>query len=155
MGDRALNRHATARNRGSAFGKTHARANLHPQRRHASVGSISRRSFARAGGVHFAGGGFRGGRGGRRSDVRLKHDITLLGRLGNGVGFYRFAYSGSDKAYVGVIAQELQAIMPEAVAQGRDGYLKVFYHKIGLRLQTYDRWIASGARIPGAAGTHY
>ena len=35
-----------------------------------------------------------GGGGGRRSDVRLKHDIVLLGRLDDGLGFYRFIYNG-------------------------------------------------------------
>jgi hypothetical protein len=95
-------------------------------------------------------GGGRGGRagGGRRSDITLKHNIALLGRFDNGLGFYRFSYNGSDKAYVGVMAQEVKAIMPEAVVRGRDGYLEVFYEKLGLKFQTYDQWIASGARIP-------
>jgi hypothetical protein len=93
------------------------------------------------------GGGGRGG-GGRRSDVTLKHDITLLGRLDNGLGFYRFSYNGSNQAYVGVMAQEVQTIMPHAVVRGRDGYLKVFYDRLGLKFQTYDQWIASGAQVP-------
>ena len=42
-----------------------------------------------------------GGRGGRRSDVALKHNIVLLGRLDNGLGLYRFAYNGSNQVYVG------------------------------------------------------
>jgi hypothetical protein len=91
-------------------------------------------------------GGGRGG--GRRSDVALKHDIYLLGRLDNGLGFYRFSYNGSDRAYVGVIAQEVQAVMPSAVVRGPDGYLRVFYHKLGVPFQTYDQWIASGAHVP-------
>ena len=86
-----------------------------------------------------------GGRGGRRSDVRLKHDIALLGRLDYGLGLYRFKYNGSEKAYVGVIAQEVQTINPDAVVRGRDGYLKVFYEKLGLKFQTYDQWIANRA----------
>ena len=95
------------------------------------------------------GGGGGGGRGGgRRSDIALKHDIYLLGRLDNGLGFYRFSYNGSDKAYVGVIAQEVQAVMPSAVVRGRDGYLRVFYYELGVPFQTYDQWIASGAHIP-------
>jgi uncharacterized protein DUF3300/endosialidase-like protein len=102
--------------------------------------------MARGGGGGRGGGG-RGG-GGRRSDVRLKHDITLLGHLDNGVGFYRFVYNGGEKAYVGVLAQEVQTIMPQAVTRDRDGYLRVFYDKLGLPFQTYDHWIASGARIP-------
>ena len=93
------------------------------------------------------GGGGRGG-GGRRSDATLKHDITLLGRLNNGLGFYRFSYNGSNQAYVGVMAQEAQTIMPEAVVRGRDGYLEVFYDKLGLKFQTYEQWIASGAQVP-------
>ena len=87
---------------------------------------------------------------GRRSDIRLKHDITLLGRLDDGLGFYRFAYNGSDKAYVGVMAQEVQTVEPEAVVVGRDGYFRVLYGQLGFKMQTYDQWIASGARIPSA-----
>ena len=64
------------------------------------------------------------GCGGRRSDASLKHDVALLGYLDNGLGFYRFAYHGSQTAYVGVMAQEVQQVMPEAVVRGRDGYLK-------------------------------
>ena len=96
------------------------------------------------------GGGGRGGGGGggRRSDIRLKHDIALLGRLDNGLGFYRFAYNGGDKVYVGVMAQEVEAVVPDAVTRGRDGYLRVYYDKLGLKFQTYQAWIASGARMP-------
>jgi hypothetical protein len=93
------------------------------------------------------GGGGRGG-GGRRSDLTLKHNITLVGRLDNGLGFYRFSYNGSNQAYVGVMAQEVKTIMPEAVLRGRDGYLEVFYDKLGLKFQTYEQWIASGAQVP-------
>jgi hypothetical protein len=91
----------------------------------------------------------------RRSDMMLKHDVALLGHLDNGLGFYRFSYNGSDKAYVGVMAQEAQTVMPAAVVRGSDGYLRVSYDKLGLTLQTYDRWLASGARVPaGAPGAH-
>jgi hypothetical protein len=91
----------------------------------------------------------RQGRGGRRSDVALKHDIVLLGRLNNGLGLYRFAYNGSDQVYVGVLAQEVQEVMPQAVVRDRDGYLRVHYDKLGLTFQTYRQWIASGAQVPG------
>ena len=106
------------------------------------------------GGARAAGGGGRGGGGGggRRSDINLKHDIVLLGVLDNGLGFYRFAYDGSDKAYVGVMAQEVQGVLPGAVVRGRDGYLRVFYEKLGLKFESYDRWVASGARIPSVSG---
>jgi hypothetical protein len=108
------------------------------------------------GGVARGGGGGGGGRGGgggggRRSDMRLKHDIVPLGRLDDGLGFYRFAYNGSDRTYVGVMAQEVQAVMPGAVTQGRDGYLRVYYDKLGVKFQTYKAWLAAGAKIPNAA----
>ena len=107
---------------------------------------------AGGGGGGRGGGGGGGGGGGRRSDINVKHDIALLGRLDNGLGFYRYSYIGSDKAYVGVMAQEVQAVMPEAVVRGRDGYLRVFYDKLGLTFKTYKHWVASGARIPSATG---
>jgi hypothetical protein len=87
----------------------------------------------------------------RRSDMMLKHDISLVGHLDNGLGFYRFSYNDSDKAYVGVMAQEVQTVMPAAVVRGRDGYLLVNYDKLGLSFQTYDQWVASGAHVPAGA----
>jgi len=133
-------------------------AGTHPRHRTAHRGGINRgmgggRSF-RGGGRSFGGGG-RGGRGGggrrgggRRSDITLKHDIVLLGHLANGLGFYRFSYIGSERAYVGVMAQEVQTVMPKAVVRDGDGTLRVFYEKLGIRFQTYEEWIASGARVP-------
>jgi hypothetical protein len=102
------------------------------------------------GGGGFGGGGGRGGGGGggRRSDIALKHDIVLLGHLANGLGYYRFSYLGSHKAYVGVMAQEVENVMPEAVTRGSDGYLRVTYEKLGLKFRTYSDWLAGGARIP-------
>jgi Protein of unknown function (DUF3300) len=106
-----------------------------------------------AGGGGFRGGGGGGGRGGgggggRRSDIALKHDIVLLGHLANGLGYYRFSYLGSRKAYVGVLAQEVQGLMPGAVTRGADGYLRVYYDKLGLKLRSYRDWLAGGAKIP-------
>ena len=105
---------------------------------------------ARGGGGGFGGGGGGrgGGGGGRRSDITLKHDIVLLGHLDNGLGYYRFSYIGSDKAYVGVMAQEVEQVRPDAVTRGSDGYLRVYYDKLGLKFRTYRDWIAGGAKIP-------
>ena len=107
----------------------------------------------RGGGGARAGGGGAGWRSRWRwrptaSDITLKHDIVLLGHLANGLGFYRFGYNGSDRAYVGVIAQEVQATMPQAVVRDHDGSLRVFYDKLGIKFQTYEHWIAAGARVP-------
>ena len=99
-------------------------------------------------------GGMRGGGGrGRRSDLRLKHDVTLLGYMPNGLGFYRFVYNGGRKVFVGVVAQDVKAVMPDAVFRAKDGYLRVEYDKIGVKFQSYDAWQASGGRIPGALPT--
>jgi len=141
---------------GNALGNVQSgrTTNLQSQRGRASVGGGGggARVGGGGGGGRVAGGGGRaGGGGGRRSDIRLKHDVVLIGHLDNGLGFYRFAYYGSDKAYVGVLAQEVQSVEPDAVVVGRDGYLRVFYDKLGLKLQTYEQWIASGAQIPSAA----
>ena len=72
----------------------------------------------------------------------------LLGRFDNGLGYYRFAYNGSGKAYVGVMAQEVRAIRPDAVAIGRDGYLRVSYERLGLPFRSYDNWVVSGGLLP-------
>jgi Protein of unknown function (DUF3300)/Chaperone of endosialidase len=136
--------------------------NVSSGRAASAASARGRASFASAGGGGFrgggggGGGGFRGGGGGgrggggggRRSDLALKHDIVLLGHLDNGLGFYRFSYLGSDKAYVGVIAQEVQAVLPAAVTRGRDGYLRVYYERLGVKFQTYKDWLAGGAHIP-------
>ena len=80
--------------------------------------------------------------------MRLKHDIVLLGRLGDGLGYYRFVYNGGHTAYVGVMAQEVEAVMPEAVSFGRDGYMRVSYDVLGLPFETYAHWLADGAHLP-------
>jgi hypothetical protein len=82
----------------------------------------------------------------------LKHDVVLLGHLDNGLGYYRFSYLESSKIYVGVIAQEVTELMPEAVTRGRDGYLRVYYEKLGLKFRTYQDWLADGAQIPTRSG---
>ena len=138
---------AAAGNRGGANG---ARGGGHGGGGRGSFASanVSRASLGGArmgGGAARAGGGGRGG-GGRRSDIRLKHDIILLGHLDNGLGLYRFAYNGSEKAYVGVMAQEVEQVRPDAVVRGHDGYLRVRYSRLGLTFQTYDQWLANGAR---------
>ena len=94
------------------------------------------------------GGGGRGGGGARRSDMRLKHDIVLLGRLDDGLGYYRFVYNGGHTAYVGVMAQEVRTVAPEAVMRGADGYMRVSYDVLGLPFETYEQWVATGAHLP-------
>jgi len=119
-----------------------------------AVGMGGGGGFRAGGGGMRLGGGARGGGGrvggggrGRRSDIMLKHDIVLLSHLRNGLNVYRFTYNGSTKPYVGVIAQEVQQIWPDAVERGSDGYLRVHYEKLGIKFQSYEQWLASHDRV--------
>lgn len=77
------------------------------------------------------------------SDIRLKRDISRLSCLDRGICLYRFRYRGDATFYVGVMAQEVARIVPDAVVHGPDGYLRVRYDRLGLTFQTWDAWILS------------
>ena len=85
------------------------------------------------------------------SDRRLKRDIAKVGRLDNGLNLYRYRYLWSDTVYVGVMAQEVALLMPEAVLRGSDGFLRVDYGRLGLRMMTWDEWLASAACVKASA----
>lgn len=69
------------------------------------------------------------------SDVRLKRDVALVGRRSDGLGLYRFRYLWSDEVFVGVMAQEVALILPDAVRRDPlTGYLGVDYGRLGLTL---------------------
>jgi len=77
------------------------------------------------------------------SDARLKRDIVLVGRLDDGLGLYQYRYLWSDTVYVGVMAQEVALIHPDAIVRGGlDDYLRVDYGRLGLRLMTLPEWEA-------------
>jgi outer membrane immunogenic protein len=77
------------------------------------------------------------------SDMRLKRDIALVGHLDGGLGLYRYRYLWDDTIYVGVMAQEVAQVAPQAVLLGSDGYLRVNYSQLGLRMQTWEDWSAA------------
>ena len=94
-------------------------------------------------------GGWGGGWGYRRwhySDVNLKHDIVPVGHLPNGLGLYRFSYNGSDEVFVGVMAQEVARVMPDAVRRATNGYLQVDYARVGVPMMTWEQWVEAGER---------
>ncbi|HAC57209.1 MAG TPA: hypothetical protein DCF73_02495 [Rhodobiaceae bacterium] len=62
------------------------------------------------------------------SDVRLKNDICRIGTLDNGLGVYRFRYIWGGPETVGLMAQEVQRIIPHAVRKFGD-YLAVNYRE--------------------------
>lgn len=61
------------------------------------------------------------------SDRRLKENIRAVGQLDNGLTVYCFNYKGSNVPQIGLIAQEVQEVKPEAVVEGDDGFLRVRY----------------------------
>lgn len=62
------------------------------------------------------------------SDIRLKSNIEKIGELPNGLNVYE--YDIFDRHEVGVIAQEVLEIIPEAVFTHPSGYLMVDYSKV-------------------------
>lgn len=64
------------------------------------------------------------------SDFRLKEDIQTLGILSSGIRVVHYRYRGLPGRYVGVIAQEVALVNPEAVACDQSGYLMVDYSKV-------------------------
>lgn len=59
------------------------------------------------------------------SDRRLKTNIVRVGTHKRGFGIYDYELFGHPQR--GVMADEVQKIMPEAVVKGPDGYLRVRY----------------------------
>lgn len=74
------------------------------------------------------------------SDSRLKEAVVPLKQLANGVELYRFRYKGDTEVYVGVIAQQVARLVPDAVVRGDDGYLRVDYDRLGLKFMTWMEW---------------
>lgn len=66
------------------------------------------------------------------SDVRAKMDITYIGQLEPGIGWYTFRYKHDpDTVHEGVMAQEVIQVRPEAVHEYR-GLLHVDYAQLGV-----------------------
>ena len=73
---------------------------------------------------------------GFKSDRRLKQDIELVGRDERTMlPLYEFAYkSDPSRRFLGVMADEVEAYMPEAVGEGEDGYKFVNYAMLGIEM---------------------
>ena len=76
------------------------------------------------------------------SDSRAKRDIALLKHLDNGLDLYRFRYLTGDETWVGVIAQHVAIVRPDAVSRGADGFFRVDYGKLGLKPMLLAEWRA-------------
>jgi hypothetical protein len=70
------------------------------------------------------------------SDIAIKENIRQVGVLSNGLGVYEYEYKPAYKntwghgQQIGVMAQEVEQIIPEAVSVHPDGYKMVDYSKI-------------------------
>jgi hypothetical protein len=80
------------------------------------------------------------------SDIRLKRDITAIGTE-NGFPVYKFRYNQDhdyvrhvnlpDAEYIGVMAQDVENIMPEAVFE-IEGFKRVNYGMIGVEMREVE-----------------
>ena len=65
------------------------------------------------------------------SDIRLKKDIKKVGKLRDGINIYSFKYINHKDLpkgeHIGVMAQEVEKVIPEAVITMADGYKAVDY----------------------------
>lgn len=62
------------------------------------------------------------------SDIRAKTDIQVVGTLDNGLPVYLYRYIGSPEYHIGLMAQEVEEIKPDAVYVGDDGLKRVLYN---------------------------
>ena len=70
------------------------------------------------------------------SDRRLKENIELVGvDERTGLNLYEFTYKGGDGTrFIGVMADEAEQVMPEAVYTMPDGYKAVNYAALGIEM---------------------
>lgn len=66
---------------------------------------------------------------GLKSDIRVKNSIKRVGATDSGLPVYTFKYNGSDVTHMGVMAQDVEKVNPDAVIE-IDGVKRVYYDKI-------------------------
>ena len=80
------------------------------------------------------------------SDRRLKSAIMHLATMPNGISIYAFRYLWSEQVYVGVMAQDLihHPVFGAAIKLAADGFYRVNYALLGLRMVTIEEWKRDG-----------
>lgn len=80
------------------------------------------------------------------SDRRLKSSIMHLATMLNGIRIYSFRYLWSEQVYVGVMAQDLihHPVFGVAIRLAADGFYRVNYALLGLRMVTIEEWKRDG-----------
>jgi hypothetical protein len=79
------------------------------------------------------------------SDIRVKDDIERIGTLNDGIPIYRYRYKGSPETRIGVVAQDVERVMPEAVAETPSGIKLVDYRKATDYSAGLDRFMRMAA----------
>lgn len=70
------------------------------------------------------------------SDIAIKQDIQRVGKLNNGLSLFKYQYKPEYRDtwghgfHIGVMAQEVEKIIPDAVSIHTDGYKMVDYGKV-------------------------
>jgi hypothetical protein len=74
------------------------------------------------------------------SDRRLKQHVKRVGAIPNGLPLYSFQYIWGGPTFVGVMAQDVLRVMPDAVMTDPDGFYRVDYEMLGTRMMTLPHW---------------
>ncbi|MBR3899647.1 MAG: tail fiber domain-containing protein, partial [Elusimicrobiaceae bacterium] len=61
------------------------------------------------------------------SDARIKENLRPVGQLFNGLTIYAFNFPGEDITRIGLVAQEVEQVLPQAVKESEEGLLMVDY----------------------------
>jgi Chaperone of endosialidase len=78
---------------------------------------------------------------GTTSDIRTKENIELVGWLPNGLPVYEFEYKPEFKAeagegrYRGVMAQDVEKVIPDAIVTMANGYKGIKYALVGTEME--------------------
>ena len=109
------------------------------QRGFSDIGRLAGRYYGQPGGTGYmapvedrsiySAPGFEAGMDDYYSDARLKTNVRKLGTRADGLGVYEFNYVWGGPKQIGLMAQEVQPLYPDAVTE-RGGYLMVNYGKV-------------------------
>lgn len=68
------------------------------------------------------------------SDPALKENVVLVDESPLGFNIYEFNFKGDETRWRGVMADEVEEVMPEAITIDSDGYRHVNYDMIGIEM---------------------
>lgn len=108
------------------------------QSQQANANAENARQNAMIQGLFSIGGATLGAPKGTFSDIRMKENIKPVGTLPNGLNIYEFDYKPEFKdiaghgKQIGVMAQEVEKVIPYAVINADNGYKMVNYSMLGI-----------------------